>query len=107
MKIHVGPNSEIVLGDVFNAIVIRTDHGDFGIAQRTKKIIFPKRDQKTFFWKLVPTEIREKVFGKSYPTLANFPKKVLTLQEAWKQNLTAEESRMNGEFFLSSKDFMN
>jgi len=34
MKIHVSENGSIVLSDVFNAIVIATDQGEFGVAQR-------------------------------------------------------------------------
>ena len=34
MKIHVGEHSEIVLEEVFNPVVVRTEVGDFGICQR-------------------------------------------------------------------------
>jgi len=34
MKIDVSENGSIVLSDVFNAVVIATDQGEFGVAQR-------------------------------------------------------------------------
>lgn len=34
MKINVSENGSIVLSDVFNAVIIATDEGEFGVAQR-------------------------------------------------------------------------
>jgi len=88
-------------GRVFDQMHAR----DLGVAHRTQRMVFPKRDTTIFFWKLVMAELREKVFKKSYPTVENFPKKTLQMQEAWKQNLTAEENKLNGELYSIQQRF--
>ena len=52
MKLEVNENGEIVLGDVFNPVVVTTPNGDFGICQRdggievvqNGKVIFSSND---------------------------------------------------------------
>lgn len=48
MKISVNETGEIEFEDVFNAIVIKTEHGRFGIAQRDGGIEIV-RDHKTVY----------------------------------------------------------
>lgn len=48
MNVKVGTEGEIILEEVYNAIVLRCDQGDFGICMRDGGIVVMKDGKEVF-----------------------------------------------------------
>lgn len=70
VKLTVNENYEMVFEDVFNAIVIKTDSGDFGICQRDFGIVVMK-DGKEVFNSDFPIDIDKAVLDTKLQALWN------------------------------------